>query len=153
MGISPQGALISEAAVEAIAFADLIVFGPGSLYTSIIPNVLVKGMPEALAACPAPRVFVCNVATESDETNGYGVAEYLHGFQDHAGVEVTHLLVNTNVESLPLEWGQQAVLPQDQVQGFKGQVILADVVDESFRTRHDSAKLAGALLAILGGEY
>ena len=148
MTISPHGALISEAAVEAIAFADVIVIGPGSLYTSIVPNFLVQGMREAMEASQAPKVFVCNVATQLHETDGYGVEEHLVAFQEHAGITVTHVLVNNNVKTLPESWGQTPVLAQEMVNGFSGKVILADLVDETRRTRHDPTKLAAAVSSI-----
>ncbi|MBF8267714.1 MAG: putative gluconeosis factor [Dehalococcoidia bacterium] len=146
--IESEGAVASEAALEAIREAEMIVIGPGSLYTSIIPNFLLPGVCEAVTASPAPKVFVCNVATQPHETDGYSVLEHLRAFQAHSGVSVTHVLVNSNVLTLPEEWGQVAVPPIFRIQGFEGAVVLADVVDEGFPTRHDPRKLASALLSI-----
>jgi len=149
VAIFPEDATINEAAVEAIAFADLIVIGPGSLYTSVIPNLLVRGMREALDASPAVKVFVCNVATQPHETDGYGVVHHWQAFREHSGVAVTHLLVNSNVVPLPVDWGQAAIAAPDVVDGFPGRVVAADVVDEARRTRHDPTKLANALMEVL----
>ena len=134
--------------MEAIRQADLIVIGPGSLYTSIIPNFLVPGIKEAIATSQAPKVFVCNVATQPHETDGYGVAEHLKVFQTHSGVSVTHMLVNSKVWDLPEEWNQVSVPSVSRIDGFDGVVVLADVVNEEFPTRHDPDKLATALTAI-----
>ena len=146
--IEPEGATASEAALEAIRDAELIIIGPGSLYTSIIPNFLLRGVREAIAVSRVPKVFVCNVATEPHETDGYGVEQHLIAFQEHSGVAVTHVLVNSNVELLPEEWGQVAIAAESRIHGFEGVIVLADVVDATVRTRHDPRKLAVALLSI-----
>jgi uncharacterized cofD-like protein len=149
--IEPENAYASDAALLAIRQADLIVIGPGSLYTSIIPNFLVGGMREAIAASKVPRVFVCNVATQPHETDGCGVKEHLQVFQAHSDVSVSHVLVNSNVNALPEEWHQVAVPSVSRIDGFEGAVVLADVVDATFRTRHDPRKLSDALMAIAHG--
>jgi len=146
--IEPEGVVASEVALEAIRDAELIVIGPGSLYTSIIPNFLLCGVREAVAASPVPKVFVCNVATEPQQTDGYGVTAHLKVFQQHTGVAVTHVLANSNLESLPAAWGQAAVHPEPRIDGFEGTLILADVVNTESRTRHDPYKLATALMSI-----
>lgn len=146
--IEPEVAVAGEAALEAILQADLIVIGPGSLYTSIIPNFLLGGVAEALEASSAPKVFVCNVATQPHETDGYSVAEHLRVFQAHSGVSLTHLVVNNNVQVLPEEWHQVAVPPVSQIHGFGGAIVLADVVDTSFPTRHDPYKLTTTVMSI-----
>lgn len=145
--LEPHDAPPTPEALQAIAQADLIVMGPGSLFTSIIPNFLVAGIAEAVNASPAPKVFVCNVATQPGETDGFGVAEHLQVFQEHTGVVVTHLVVNSNVQPLPPQWNQEAVVP-GKPRGFAGVYIEADLVDESFRTRHDPDKLARTLLGL-----
>ena len=99
--IEPEETRAAEAALEAIGRSELIVIGPGSLYTSVIPCFMVRGVSEAVDASLASKVFVCNVATQSGETDGYGVAEHLNAFQTLAGVSVTHVLVNSNVEGFP----------------------------------------------------
>jgi uncharacterized cofD-like protein len=146
--IEPKGAVANEAALEAIRKAELIIIGPGSLYTSIIPNFLIPAISEAVTASHAPKVFVCNVATQPHETDSYGVAEHLEVFRAHSGVNVTHIVVNEKVRDLPLEINQAAVESVSKVNGFAGHVILADVVDDSFPTRHDSYKLANIIAAI-----
>jgi 2-phospho-L-lactate transferase/gluconeogenesis factor (CofD/UPF0052 family) len=89
------------------------------------------------------------VATQPHETDGYGLAHHWQAFQEHSGVAVTHLLVNSNVSPLPAEWAQAAIATPEAVDGFQGQVVAADVVDEARRTRHDPTKLANALMEIL----
>lgn len=149
--IEPKGAKASEAALEAIRNADLIVIGPGSLYTSIIPNFLLKGVSGAVAASQVPRVFVCNVATQPHETDGYSMAEHIKAFHEHSDLQVTHVIANSNIQDLPEEWGQEAIVPDTTMQGFDASVIMADVVDENFRTRHDPQKLARTIMTIARG--
>lgn len=146
--LESEGAVANPVALEAIRLADMIVIGPGSLYTSIIPNFLLEGVSQAVNASTVPKVFVCNVATQPHETTGYGVGEHLQAFQAHSGVYLTHVLVNSNVPSLPEEIGQTAVFPEAKVVGFEGAVTLADVVSEDFPTRHDPQKLAKAIMNI-----
>ena len=145
--LEPEGLVVNPEVVQAVSEADVVVIGPGSLYTSIIPNFLVSGLREALDSSRAHKVFVCNVATQPGETNGYGVAEHLSAFYEHAGVSVTHVIANSNVGELPAESGQVAIEPE-RPSDFKGRFIAADVVAESLRTRHDSAKLAEVIFDI-----
>ncbi len=146
--LEPAGAVANEAALEAIRQAELIVIGPGSLYTSIIPNFLLPEIGEAVAASQAPTVFVCNVATQPYETDGLGAGEHLRAFQAHSGVSVSHVVVNSKTRDLPQEWGQAAVPHVSHIAGFKGAVIAADVVNDGFPTRHDPYKLADVLMSI-----
>ena len=146
--LEPKEADTNAAALEAIRKAELIVIGPGSLFTSVIPNFLLREMREAMAASQAPKVFVCNVATQKYETEGFGVQEHLDSFQMHTGVAVSHVLVNSNVRDLPEEWNQVAVQCTRQIDGFEGDVMLVDVVDETRPTRHDPEKTATVLRAI-----
>ncbi|MFN3974687.1 MAG: uridine diphosphate-N-acetylglucosamine-binding protein YvcK, partial [Dehalococcoidia bacterium] len=151
--LEPQEAAPSPGALQAIAKADLIVIGPGSLFTSVIPNFLVAGVAEAVNASQAPKVFVCNVATQPGETDGFGVADHLRVFQEHTGVAVTHLLVNSNVKPLPPQWNQEAVYPE-RPPGFTGVYVEADLVNEALRTRHDPDKLARAIISLVhAGRY
>ena len=146
--IEPQGSRALEGALQAIQEADMIVIGPGSLYTSVIPNFLLEGMRHAMAESKAAKVFVCNVATQRYETDGLGVAEHFGIFQVHADVPISHVIVNDRILDFPQEWGQLAVPPVSRIDGFEGIVVRADVVDEDFPTRHDPTKLAGVLLSI-----
>ncbi|MBX9686454.1 MAG: YvcK family protein, partial [Candidatus Obscuribacterales bacterium] len=82
---SPETPAATPAALEAILQADFIVIGPGSLYTSIIPNLLVKGIPEAIMKSRARKVYVCNVMTQKGETTGYSVADHVKAILTHAG--------------------------------------------------------------------
>ena len=136
-------------AVRAILDAELIVLGPGSLYTSILPNLLVDGIRRAVIASPALKVYVCNVATQHGETDGFGVAEHLATIEDHVGRHLVHyVLANSNVGgTLPEEAHSQPVMV-DATFANGVRLMTADVVDETNRYHHDSRKLAEAVMHI-----
>ena len=135
-------------ALNAVRNADLIVVGPGSLYTSVLPNLLVPGLGIAFQESDAMRIFVSNVATQSGETDQYSVQDHVASIEAHMGGSPFDFIVaNSNLtERLPERWKSEPVRGGEARVG--GVVITADVVDEGNRYRHDSAKLADAILTI-----
>ena len=109
----PERPSANPLALEAIARADLILLGPGSLYTSVIPNLLVDGIADAIADAPALRAYVCNVMTQDGETEGYTAADHLRAILTHSGHKlVDFCLVNSEPmpeELLPLYAKENAV--------------------------------------------
>ena len=93
--LKPSRCLPLAEALLAIRAADAVVLGPGSLYTSIIPNLLVKGIPEALAKTPAPKIYICNVMTQPGETDGYTASGHLEALVAHGGTTIDYAVVNT----------------------------------------------------------
>ena len=83
--LKPDGAQVNPEAAQAILNAELVIIGPGSLYTSILPNLLVEGMVEAIKASPALKVYICNVAVQNGETEAYTVDDYLRVIREHVG--------------------------------------------------------------------
>ena len=83
--LRPEGPQALPEALEAIREADMIVLGPGSLYTSIIPNLLVSGIPEAIQASDALKVYVCNIMTQDGETEGYTASDHIAALFQHGG--------------------------------------------------------------------
>lgn len=137
-------------AVHALLEADLIVAGPGSLYTSVLPNLLVPDVAQAVAASRALKVYVCNVATQRGETDGYSAGDHIAGLEAHVGEGLFPMvLVNDNldvhfdappgVELAPVDFPPHAAY----------RVITADLVDRAHPWRHDSDKLARAVLRLL----
>ncbi|MEK7247661.1 MAG: gluconeogenesis factor YvcK family protein, partial [Chloroflexota bacterium] len=85
-------------AVRAILEADLVILGPGSLYTSVLPNLLVDGIKRSIMAASAPKVYICNVATQHGETDGFDVADHLSTIEDHIGKGIIgYVLANSNL--------------------------------------------------------
>ena len=148
--LNPPDAEAHPDAVRAILDADLVVIGPGSLYTSIMPNLLVPGIKKALCATAAPRIFVCNVATQHGETDGFSVVEHLETLERHGGKGLVQgVVANNNIaSSLPEAWRSAAVpVSNDGMSAFADVVLVeADVVAEENRYRHDPAKLAATIL-------
>ena len=128
--------------LKVIAEADLIVLGPGSLYTSVIPNLLVEGVAEAVRSCPAPKVYVCNVMTQPGETDGYSVSDHMRQLRHHIGDAFNVVLANDNFEpddpsSLNSEWVR---LPApDEPLDYK--LHTGDLLEPANPWRHDPQKL------------
>ncbi|MBI1884843.1 MAG: YvcK family protein [Chloroflexi bacterium] len=136
-------------AVRAILDADLIVLGPGSLYTSVLPNLLVEGIRRAVFASPAVKVYVCNVATQPGETDGYGVREHAAAIEAHMERHAIDCVVaNNNIGgSLPESArGEPVKLDARLPNGIR--LVAADVVSEENRYHHDSTKLASTIIQI-----
>lgn len=155
--LEPANAEAYEPAVAAIMTADLVVLGPGSLYTSVIPNLLVQGIAHALRHTPAERVYVCNVATQPGETDGYSVKDHIAGIAEHLGdLPIDRVLVNSNLEpskdGIKPEWGVSAV-EFTGLGAFEGRIEIEtrDVVNPDFPLRHDPDKLAAVLVELAGG--
>jgi uncharacterized cofD-like protein len=135
-------------AVRTLMEADLIVIGPGSLYTSVLPNLLVEGIKEAVAASSALKVYVCNVATQPGETDGFSVADHVEALERHLGPGLfQYVIANSNTESvLPPDWGVDIVTVDRRPSEVE--LVMADVVNDEFRLRHDPRKLAATLLRL-----
>ncbi len=137
--------------LQAILQADLIVMGPGSLYTSILPNLLVPDLAEALQHAPAPKVYVCNLAIQPGETDNYSVADHVSTILQHVPTSCLDVvLANDNLTVPPDRGGGQTIFvapepPADMT------MITADLVDETWPWRHDSDKLAKAVMKIVAG--
>src|SRR6266581_3951948 len=141
--LKPDGAMLNPEALQAIMNADLVVIGPGSLYTSILPNLLVEGMVEAIKASPALKVYICNLASQEGETEGYDVDDYLRVLHEHVGSNIfDFVLVNSNNSHLPTGGQSQVIFrPEDSTIHPEVRFIAADVVNVRIPSPHDPDKL------------
>jgi uncharacterized cofD-like protein len=135
-------------AVRAIEEADLIVIGPGSLFTSIVPNLLISGITAALAASPALKLYVCNVAEEPAQTEGYSVLDHLNIVRHYGGEYAVDAVVsNNNLPEGPTPAGLDFIRANgpwdDDVVLFEADVI--DETDQSSTARHEPTKLSNAI--------
>jgi uncharacterized cofD-like protein len=151
--LNPASAEAHPEAVRAILDADIVVIGPGSLYTSVLPNLLVEGIRKAVEATAAMKIFVCNVATQHGETDGFSVGDHLGALERHAGRGIVHAIVaNNNIApELPQAWHSAPVKIRENghaslVKGVR--VLEADVVAAENRYRHDPAKLAATIFRL-----
>lgn len=145
--LQPENAEANPEAVRAVLNADLVVVGPGSLFTSVLPNLLVEGVRRAIQVSPALKVYVCNVATQHGETDGFTVGDHYRILQRHVGGDLFHyVLANSNVKGrLPEGARSQPVLADTAlINGVR--IVTADVVSEDNRYHHDPKKLADALV-------
>ncbi len=136
-------------AVRAILEADLIILGPGSLYTSVLPNLLVEGIRRSIMASSAAKVYVCNVATQHGETDGFDVADHVRAIEEQVGKGlIDFVLANSNLpDSIPKAPHSEPVRLDSQVNnGLR--LVTVDVIDEDNRYHHDSAKLAQAVMRV-----
>ena len=136
-----------EPAIAAILGADLIVLGPGSLYTSVLPNLLVDGVREAIRFSRGRTVYVCNVATQQGETDDYDVADHVRAIIEHLG-ENTLDVVLANGEQVGEEnrGGPVSVIARNDLTVAGIELITRDMVDPANRLRHDAGRLADALV-------
>jgi len=147
--LEPADAPAYPPALRAIFAADLIVLGPGSLYTSILPNLLLHDLAEALIHARAPVVYVCNLATQPGETDGYSVVDHVAALQRHLPPGCIDLVLANDNLSVPPETGggqTQYVAPTPPA-GVP--LITVDLVDEARPWRHDSGKLGRAVMSLL----
>ena len=130
--------------LQAILAADLIIVGPGSLYTSIIANLLVPDLVDAIKASRAYKFFICNVATQRGETDGYSCEDHLKSIEKHTGARLFDLVVANNRFDGQLPDGVDWVQVKQGDRHY--QYYQADLVDTENPWRHDSAKIARTVL-------
>jgi uncharacterized cofD-like protein len=153
--LTPSDVSASQEALQAIAEADLIVLGPGSLYTSLLPVLLLPAIRDAVLAADAPRVFVCNVATQTGETTGFDLAAHVEALTAHTGPGLVDIvLANNRFDArTPPDWTAEAVrLRWPPAVHPVARLVLDDVVDPDYAHHHDPTRLASALIRTLDHE-
>jgi len=156
IGCHPDNPPALPAAIKAIQEADYLIIGPGSLYTSIIPNLLIPGIREAIACSQAPRIYICNIMTEPGETDDYSVADHIRAIDKVSGGKIFDaVLVN---RTLPSEAALQryaadnsypVYLDKDAVTKLGRGIVLAKIMEEELNQgyiRHNPHLLAQVLL-------
>lgn len=150
--LTPDDVQASDDALAAIADAELIVLGPGSLYTSLLPSLLIPAIRDAVERATAPRIFVCNVATQEGETSGFDLAAHLDALVAHTSPTLVDIVLANDRIPLPgviagadgapnavkLHWPPASVpVPR---------LIMEDVVNPEFAHHHEPARLAAAII-------
>ena len=154
LGIDPPDAEPPERALDAIRRADLIIIGPGSLYTSVLPNLVIKKLAEALRQTKALRVYICNVMTQPGETDGYSAEEHLSAIVEHAGLIVDVMIINGRrpSETILATYAAENQFPVafdiNTVRDLGVTPFFGDVVAEANYVRHDSAALAETIFRL-----
>ena len=156
----PERPPLNPEAELALVNAEMVIIGPGSLFTSILPNLLVDGMVEALRRSPAIKVYVCNVATQPGETTGFQLHDHLEVLEQHVGMGLFDYVVANSNFGVRLPPSAQAAgvrrvscdLRAVQARGNSTRYILADVVDPRVSSHHDPDKLARILMTRVWGQ-
>ena len=152
----PEHTPALPAALDAIRRAEVILLGPGSLYTSVIPNLLVEGVAQAVAQADAPKIYVCNIMTQDGETEGYTAADHLEALLAHGEPGLVDLcLANTApvrpglLEKYREEDAVPLTVDRERVAAMGLELVERPVASEEGNyARHDPDKLAQAVLDI-----
>ncbi len=148
--LEPSGVRADAQAVRALLEADLIVLGPGSLYTSVLPNLLVDEVAEAIRGSRALTVYVCNVAVQPGETDGYTVEDHVRAIENHVGLGLVDVVVANGNLSPPAPGGPKMELVQPcYTLQERIPIVLQDLRDPASPWRHHPDKLARCLLGLL----
>ncbi len=152
--LEPPDAMPTDRALDALREADLILIGPGSLYTSVIPNLLIKPIADVLRQVGALRVYICNVMTQPGESEDYSAEEHLQAIIEHAGLVADVMIVNgrrpseTILEQYALEGQYPVQIDVEAVRELGVTPFFGDVIAESNYLRHDSAALADTIFRL-----
>lgn len=146
--LEPNDAPAYPPVIKAILNAEMIVVGPGSLFTSLLPNLLVQDLLGAIRASRAVKVYICNIVTQAGETDAFSCYDHIRVIEEHIGDSLFDvLLCNDNFRG-QLNMGDQWVAIDDMTRSDT-RTHFADLINESHPWRHDSNKLANALIEIL----
>lgn len=154
--LKPDNCSPTFEAIQAIENAELIILGPGSLYTSVIPNLLIKEIQEAIKKSRAIKVYVCNMMTQKGETDGYTAFDHLNALIKHTYPQIVHYCVVNNAivpKELLSKYKQEnacpVVLDSQKIKDEGYVVVQGKIIDTSDCVRHDSERLASLLINLL----
>lgn len=154
--LTPDNAQATQQALDAIEDADIVILGPGSLYTSIMPNLVVKGIPEAIVQSGAFKIYVCNVMTQQGETDNYAASDHVKAILDHTHKGLLDACVINNAEvsaEVLKRYRQEDSFPvapdADQIRDMGYKVYETDLLEVDNYVRHDSEKLTKALIRLI----
>lgn len=145
-----------EEALIAIRDADAIVVGPGSLYTSILPNLLVKGMVEAISASSALKIFICNVMTQPGETDGYSACDHLEAVYNHIHERLfDFVIINDGIPPLEIlkQYADEGAVPvrpdPERLQQYGCELLIDNLLLYRSVLRHDAGRLSWHIMRLL----
>jgi len=147
--ISPKNPKVDERAIEAIRNADVIVAGPGDLYTTILPVLIIPAILDEIKKSKAKKMFVVNVANKFFETPNYSVSDFITAIKRHCGIQLfdTFLINNNTSFSIPEEFkNHYSIAPLKSDNKNSVNCVYADLVNEDFPLYHDSSKLAKTIV-------
>jgi uncharacterized cofD-like protein len=147
--LEPEDCRAYPETIQAILSADLIIAAPGSFFTSLLPNLLVPYIRAAICASPAPRIYICNVATQAGETDHFNVSDHMRHLRLHAGEAFTTVLANDAYDPAtpPSPNVQWVTLPAED-EDIDYRLFKADLTDAQRPWRHDPRKVAARVMEI-----
>jgi len=155
LSIDPDDAQALPQAISAILEADAVILGPGSLYTSIIPNLMVKGIVEAIQKSPAVCIYVCNIMTQPGETSGHTAADHLQAILGHAKAHLVDVMLvnqgNIDMQAMSryqAEGGSPVIIDEEKITESGVRLLKADLVHSDNVVRHDSLALARMVIEV-----
>ena len=159
VNLIPRNAKATPTALKAIGEADLILLGPGSLYTSIIPNLLVEGVAQAIARSDAPKLYICNIMTQDGETEGYTAGDHLEALLAHGGPGLVDLCLANSapvrpglLEKYRVEDAVPLAVDRERIASLGPELVERPVASENGNyARHDPDRLAQAVLEVYRG--
>ena len=153
--ITPERPAPLPEAIEAIANADVITFGPGSLFTSVIPNLLVKGIPEAIAKSSAVKAYFTNLMWQPGETVNFTASDHVEAIHRHARRKLVDFVIVNQRNVAPDKMHKYALMQQlpvevdaERLQALGLQIISADLLAETEKVRHDPAAAAEIVIKL-----
>lgn len=154
--IRPEQVAPVGAAIEAINDADACILGPGSLYTSVLPNLLVGGIADALRHTAAVKIYICNVMTQPGETDGFTASQHVKTIFDHVGSDIIDYVV-VNVQGVApalqevysLQGAYPVVADMDNLRGLGVNIVEANLISETNLVRHDPVKLSRTIMRMV----
>ena len=153
MWLEPMSPAAHEPAVDAIATADLVVLGPGSLFTSVLPHLAVPGLARAVVESPARRVYICNVMTQPGETTGFDAADHVAAILAAAPGALDAVVVHDGdlpreaIERYAREGQEPVTVDRTRLEALGVEVIAADIAQRGSEVRHAPVALAKVLLS------
>jgi uncharacterized cofD-like protein len=154
--LRPSGSLPTPEAIKAIEEAQIIVLGPGSLYTSIIPNLLINEITERIVASDAMKIYVCNIMTQHGETDGYSASDHLNALIKHSHPKILDYCIVNNTklpEHLVDRYRQEKSYPiaidQRKIRAMGYRVIEDEILTAEDYIRHDPVRLAKIILGLI----
>lgn len=156
LSLLPEHAEPLPEVLQAIADADAVILGPGSLFTSVIPNLLVKGMSQALAHSPAVKVYICNVMTQPGETTGFTASQHVEAIYRFAQARVLDYVLVNNARVRPDLVAKYAatesvpvVVDTPKLNSLGVRVVADDLLQQEDVVRHDPEKLARRIMRLI----
>jgi len=156
LNLRPSPGAPTPEVLEAVRGADLLVFGPGSLFTSVLPPMLNAGMVDEIKASRAKKIYVCNIMTQAGETEGFTVADHVESIYRNTAENLFDCIIINNgappedvLARYAAEGANPVAIDRDRLARWKATLVIEDLLFMQAYARHDPAKLAGAIMKIL----